>query len=347
MEISLYVSGNKTLIAKRSNDKISVISLDARIIFKDPDLLRDRFLLTLRKKLGVEDPKQISKMIFGISGEMDSERCIINSSHILNELAAPRGYTGFNFKDCFGYLVGHENIYLLNDAAAISLGFRKIYPTLNLPIISLLIDIGVGVSLINENGDLIPTEMGHNSLAGYNNKASYKVLSQSGIDELLLSSNTDFYQIYSNDLIVISAYYTEFAKNMLFPSNNFDRRTTVCIWSEKSEFIDEKTLKENQYDLEFVLPASEEDRNLIPVVGLFEFAEYQKPSKTILKIEYFSGEEKIYTFNGYKEFCDHWTNVRSFANPDNEYRVYFSDNVIKPIKIRDLNYESQLEEYKF
>ena len=347
MEISLFTSSNKTVLARRSGKIIEHVVLDSRIIFQNPDLLRDRLLLTLNKKLGVIDPGQIKKMVFGISGIVDSESGSIVRSHILNELSAPKGYGGFSFKDAFGSLVGRENVLIINDAAAISLGFRAQYPSIALPLLSLFIDIGVGVSLINENGELLTTEIGHHLIEGLGNKPVYSILSQSGIDDLLMLKTNDLYESYTKNLMIISAYYNEYEKGMLYPSNSNDTKTTVCIWSSKSEFIDPHILAENQFGLNFILPQNESEKSIIPVAGLFAYVNYQKPAKTILKIDYFSGEEKIYSFSTYKQFLDHWSNVKSFANPDNQYRVHYSDNVVKSIKIRDLDDIMQLEEYKF
>jgi hypothetical protein len=348
MEISVFTSGQKTLIGKKNGNELEVKTFDSRLIFQDPDLVHDRFLVLLDRKFGIKNPKEISRIVFGLSGIVHTKSGSIVQSYILNELSNGIGYGGFSFKNCFGNLIGADNIYVVNDAVPIGLGFQSLYPSMTNPVISILIDMGVGVSVITDKGEIIPTELASDFVPGYNNKTSQYLLSHDGIDKLLFSKSKNILMNYTQDIINIVSYYREKSKPLLFTAfDNSSSKLNVCILSNREEFIDEELLQNNNAGFDFYLPKNEEDRLKIPLLGLFAYPDYKKPQRTILRIEYYSGNEKIYTFENYDGFTKHWSEVKTFANPDNEYRVFYTDGLIIPVKMRGINYKIELETYKF
>lgn len=348
MEISIFTSGYKTLIGRKTEDYMDVREIESRIIFQDPDLVYKRLLMVLDKQFGIRNPSEIKRMIFGISAGVDSQSGTIIHSYILNELAHPKGYIGFSFKDCFGPLLGRENIYLTNDAVAVALGFSKTYPSLSNPVLSIMIDNGVGVCVINNNGDLIQTELGSDPLKQFNGRSSHTVLSDMGLDELFYLNPDSIMEEYTRRLISICSHLKNSAQTMLYTSRPASfQKLNICLWSTKSEYIDHELLKASELPFSFTLSSSLEERLSIPIVGLFSYPDHKPSQATILRVEYYSAGEKIYDFEEFEAFRRHWKDVKAFANPDNEYRAIYSDGVIKPVKMRDFNYEKELEAYRF
>jgi hypothetical protein len=226
---------------------------------------------------------------------------------VLNDISRGKGYSGFPFRNLFGHICGPENIHVVNDTVPIGLGFRALYPEISTPVLAIMIaQHGVGISLISDQGEVIATELGNVFIPGYFRKNAHYLLVHRGVDRLLRSSSKYIQEKYTQRLIEVASHYGEISKKTLFTSpSQHNEKLNVCVLSIKDEFIDEEILQYNDSNLRFFLPRSEEDKLKIPIIGLFAYAQYKNPQRTILKVEYFSSGKKIHSFENFDGLYSH------------------------------------------
>ena len=120
------------------------------------------------------------------------------------------------------------------------------------------------------------------------------------------------------------------------------------VFTEFGNIIEEKLLAPLQDIAKVIFIDNENRRNKIVAVGCFEAIQnLDKEDKKVIRVDYFTEDEKIYTFNNFSEFSNHWESVYSFANEKNYYDVYFSDGSMQTITMRELKYSKAIDQFKF
>lgn len=122
---------------------------------------------------------------------------------------------------------------------------------------------------------------------------------------------------------------------------------SAFILTSKKEYIEKDYLKNNYPGLSITFPKSSEEINTIPLIGCLNYPAFKNNSSKPTRIEYWSGGERIYIFESFDKFIEHWRSVKPLANQDNTYRMIYSEKVQKEVKMKDLNHEFELGAYKF
>ena len=122
----------------------------------------------------------------------------------------------------------------------------------------------------------------------------------------------------------------------------------VFVWSVFEEYIDKKLINSAGLGEIIQFPQDENEKYLIPILGCFAFPkQWEIQNRRIEKIEYISNGKAVYQFDKFEQFEKHWSENHSFANPDNEYHIHFSDGFVKNRMMRNVNKKSDLEEFRF
>ena len=371
MEIALFSTGTKTLLGvKNENGRIDNVIIDSLLIFQDPDLVVERLMLTLKNRFDIQDPSKISRMCFGLSAILNEEKGQIIKSFNLDRITLAKNYSGFSFKKSFGKIIGEENIYLLNDAQAVGLGVRAIIKDYNSAIV-FLIDQGVGASLIDESGFVHYTELG-SLFIPKELKAPTFLISRDAIYEMLYTGDKDVFKTYTEKLITTVIFFHKNPDSLIKKASKFISGlvvavgnkgnihdmvssmmrktpiTNVFVWSTFEEYIDKNLINSAGLGETIKFPTDEHEKYLIPILGCFAYPEQQNSqNRKIKKIEYISNGKSVYQFDNYEKFEEHWKTNNSFANPDNEYHIHFSDGAIKTRRMGDISKKSDLEEFMF
>jgi len=66
-----------------------------------------------------------------------------------------------------------------------------------------------------------------------------------------------------------------------------------------------------------------------------------------VKIHYFSGHELIYEFEDFTKCLQHYISAKPICNPENYYKIFFSDKSVKLVSMKELNDVTELELYRF
>ena len=371
MEIALFSTGTKTIIGvKKENGDVNHLIIDSLLIFQDPKLVVERLMLSLKYHFDIQDPSKITKMCFGLSGIMNDTTGQITKSYNLDKITLAKNYSGFSFKKNFGKFVGEQNVYLFNDAQAVGLGIREINKAYNAAAI-FLIDYGVGISLVDEKGFVHETELGLLFMPKELISPTF-VISGDAINELLYKESKDVFKAYTEKLISTVLFFhknpNSFIKKaskiisglvVALGSNSKIKDTValmsknvniskVYVWSVFEEFIDKKLINSAGLGEIIQFPKDQNEKYLIPILGCFAFPkQWEIQNRKIEKIEYISNGKVVYQFDKYEQFENHWNENHSFANPDNEYLIHFSDGFFKTRRMEDVNKKSDLEEFRF
>lgn len=332
----------KSLMKGGSKIKQDYSVIESKLLFQDPDLFEKRFLYLIKEKFGISEYSEVSKIILALTGVVDCEKKMIHKSHILNGIALTKVYNGFRFSNNLGKIFGIEKILLLNDAFAIALGVRTLYGKLPTPVLVILIDIGIGVSFITETGSINAAEWGGEIIPGSMNKSPYQLIGGPSIDEIFFAGKVDVAKEYTQNLIKVINHISS-----LYRQNNPNFRS-IFILSNKEEYINKNFLSENLKDYEIVFPKNIEEHYLIPLLGCYGYSDYLDSTRPkVTQIQYWSGEELIYDFSKYDDFVNHFKSAKPLAYAENYYKIYYSDKIVKQVKMKELNYESELDQYKF
>lgn len=360
MQISLFLSGFNTIIGVRKEEETPIIkTFESSILFRHPKLFKDRLLNILNYHFGIQNIKDVTRMVFSINGDINYEQGYILHSYFINNILRADSFNGFSFKDAFGAIIGRENVYVINDVQTISLGIVTLYPAIPRPLIVLYGAWGMGVSYINVGEHIITSDIGMDIIKDAKEFTLHKLIGKEGIEQLILNGSIDVYNDYTRNFILACDYFIPKINEVINLGNSFTSeevekvqgtetgKRNVFIWSTAEEYLKKEKLA-YLIDGQLVFPEDELKKNLIPIIGCFHFPEYkEKLNANIQKIEYYSGKEKVYTFDEYEEFAKHWKSVHTFANPDNEYKVFYQNKALKVIKMKELGREEQLLEYKF
>jgi len=372
MEIALFTDGVIAVVGKKSDEgKIDHQIVDTELLFQDPALIYDRLLAFLKRKFEINDPTEIKKIIFGIPGYINTINGQIEVSRNLDEVTLVKSYRGYSFKEAFGKLVGPENIYIINDAVAIGLGVESVREDFK-PALIISINKGVGVSIVDAFGDLHATELGSWFILNHLKAVTF-LISRDKIEDLLDSGSSDIYGDYTTIFIdvinqfrgqtskvisiatkkatqwVLSIYnklpqQNKQLKNLLLqiPSDK------IFIWSAIEEYLDKQMLEKAGLKDILHFPTDENEKSIIPIFGCFEYLSYLKREKARIEyIEYWAMAKMQYQFRTYDEFYKHWKSVKSFANNENVYKIFYVNGVEKVLKMDELKYEYELEQYRY
>jgi len=184
MIIATFTSGNKTIVGYTKNEeKDNTIVVDSRILFEDPDNFVDNFIALLTNLFGITSLSKKDKLIFALSGNMDSERQVIVESEIINRISTSKSFDGFSFAKAFGSMVDSKNIFLINDSDCVAMSHIK--GNVELPALSIYIDERVGVSIIKKGDRIINYEHSIRPISKLGNKTANYLLCDKGIDDIL------------------------------------------------------------------------------------------------------------------------------------------------------------------
>jgi len=371
MEIALFTTGTKTILGvKKENGDVDHLVVDSILIFQDPKLVVERVMLTLKYCFDIQDPSKISRMCFGISAIINGKTGQIIKSFNLDKITLAKNYSGYSFKKSFGRIVGEQNVYMFNDAQAIGLGIREIKPDFCDAAV-FLIDYGVGVSLIDEKGFVHETELG-SLFMPKELRAPTFVISGDSINEMLYKENKDVFKTYTEKLISTVLFFHKNPNSFIKKASRIISGLVVAIgsngkikdtialmsknvniskvyaWSVFEQYIDKKLINSAGLGEIIHFPKDENEKYLIPILGCFAFPkQWEIQNRRIEKIEYLSNGKVVYQFDKYEQFENHWNENHSFANPDNEYLIHFSDGFVKNRRMGDVNMKTDLEEFRF
>lgn len=344
MKVSLFTNGKSTIIAcTNENDVHNIFTeeFDSRLIFENPDLVYHRLQNILSNWLNIDSYNKISEFIFSLSGSMDSESHIIVRSYALNDLTRARSYSGFNFNELLRDQIDPTNIYLINDAFATALGVKVSNENIIAPVMILSLGEGVGVSFINEDRTVNSFEWGGDDIPKLNQNI-YKMLGRNSIQEILANNFIDTLQEYSDRLInaieYLSTKYTTINSSI----------KSLVILGEYTKYVNPSYITKafNNINIEFIL----ENKKRIDIIasGCLNYPKYFKTTNLkILGVEYYSGDQLIKKFNCYIELVEHFAFTNKIANPNNEYKILYSNNTTEVIKIGDIKSQDELRRLKF
>ena len=371
IDVALFSTGAKTIIGVKTSDgKINILPVDSLLIFQDPELVVERLLLTLEIQFGIQSTNQISKMYFAIPGTIKYDTGQIYRSFNFDKITLAKSYSGYSFKKSFGRIIKPENVYVLNDAQAVGLGVSELIQGYNSAIV-FLIDRGVGASLIDEKGVVHESELGGLFIPKELSTPNFTI-SGDAIYNTLYSGEKNIFHAYTKKLISTVIFFCKDSNSLIKKANKLIsgifialgnkaevkhivppmlRKVdikNVFIWSVFEEFIDKNLLKSVGLDEIVRFPKDEYEKFLIPILGCFKYHEQlERQNRKIVNIDYMSNGRAVYKFDKYLNFEAHWQANNSFANPENEYHIHFSDGFIKTRKMGDISSESDLEEFKF
>lgn len=338
MDIALFTNGQKALLGK-SNGVYSII--DPLLIFQNPDLFTDRFFFQLQRQLEINELGEIDKVIIALPGTHNTENNVIIKSYTLNDLSRIKIYDGFNFNFAFSNKLKPENIYLINDAFAATLGISLKLIGLQLPCIVLSIDVGVGIGFINNTKSIISTEWGFDYLPS-KGKSIHDCLGKSSIYSLLLANKINVNENYTDTLFQTIQYlvhkYSESNENV----------KSIVILGEKVQYIDEIKLTQKLKEYHISVIYDTDATNEIILKGCLEYPDYiASQNNKVEKIQYFTGKEMIYDFEDFQRCRQHFISVKPLSNPDNYYKIIHTDGTTQIVAMRELNDASDLERYRF
>lgn len=338
MNLALYTNGQKSVIASLNQ---KTIPIDSLLLFQNPDLFTSRFFEFIKHKLEVTDPSQIDTIVIALTGLIDEGKKSIVRSTLLNDVSRIKEYEGFSFADAFKGKVPAEKIYLINDAFATALGVSETLPNLSLPCMVISLDEGVGVSFINTTKSIISAEWGGDFVRSINQNI-WLALGRESLFGLLLDNVADICGSYTNTLTHVIDYLAE-----KFKSDNQQIKSVVVLGT-KSQIISEEQLKNSLGKYDITVITDENIKNNIYVQGCFGYPSYFK--RCLLKpvgIKYYSGGELIYDFKKFEDCTSHFISVKPINNPDNYYKIFFSDGSVKNVVFRELDDVVALERYRF
>ena len=338
MDIALFTNGQKS-IAGTSEGNYSLF--ESIILYQDPTLFAPRFLSLIQNRLNISVIKEIDKVIISVAGLIDSERNILKLSHALNDLSRIKLYDGFNFNEALEANFTKDKIFLLNDALATAIGVSRSFSDLPLPCMILSIDQGVGVSFINASNNIINVEWGTDRIAEMG-KSVWGALGRESIYNLLFANIIHIDHEYTEALIKTIDYLTH-----KYEQDN-SKVKSVVVLGERSSYVDEKMLAHNLENFNTKVVYDELRRKDIILKGCLSYPEYLKNQKNkVVKIKYFSGQELIYDFEEFIKCSQHFVSVKPISNPDNYYKIIYSDGSVKTITMGDLTDITELESYRF
>lgn len=338
MKIALFTNGNRSILG---TDEGNSFEFESLILFQDPDLLAARFLFLVQNKLYVEDLSKIEYLIFSLSGTINKENNILKKSFLLNDISRIKLYDGFNFNIAFREYFRPEQILLVNDALSLALGVNKRIKMGKFPCLVLSINDRIGVSFVSHSNNIMTAEWGGDFVATIN-KNSYEALGRESIYNLLLEKNIDVFQKYTEFL---SQYIKHL--NEKYAADNSQIKS-VLILGEKAQYVNEKLLvnKFPHYDITVIV-----DNNLkndIALKGCFSLQDFWESQNTkIIKIQYYSGQELIYEFDEFQKCLKHFISVKAISNPENYYKIFYSNKSIKIVSMKELNDVNELQLYGY
>ena len=318
MEIALFTDGVSAIIGKRAEDgKIDYLSTEAESLFQDPDLLYERLINFLKRKLFIQDVTLIRKFHFALPGYINSKTGVIDLSINLDDLALVKSYRGYSIKNTFGKLVGNENVYVINDAIAIGLGVYNTRKDFR-PSLIFLISRGVGVSIIDSFGDIHSTELGSWFILNHLKAVTF-LIDKKKIEDLIADGSDDIYRDYTTIFIDVIKHFrgktnkvlslatkkaTQWALSIYnkLPNENQNLKNfliqipseKIFIWSAIEEYLAKEMLIHAGFGDILHYPQNEDEKLKIPITGCFEYQNYLDREKPAIElIEYWAMNESM------------------------------------------------------
>lgn len=338
MDIILFTNGNKSILA--SSDGASFV-IDSALIFQDPDLFNERFLYQLRRLLSIKDFSQVGKITFAITGLIDTKNNVIVKTYLLNDISRTKIYDGFDISKTLKKVFDKKQIYLVNDAFATSIGISRSIDNLSLPCLVLTLNDGIGIGIINSTGSILSLEWG-GDFVPIINKNIYEAVGRVSLYDMLLKGMVEVNEKYSE-------YLAESIKYLIakYQEENEEIKS-VAVIGEKTSLIDNSVLKNflPVYDLHIFGNISEQQEVIIK--GCFGYSEYlAKQENRIIKLEYYTEQEKIYDFDDFEKCRKHFLSVKPITNQNNYYKIIYSNGSVKTLTIGNVNHLEELELYRF
>ena len=339
MDIALYTGGRTSILGGK--DFISE-EIETRLIYQNPDLVYQRLLTFLQRRFNINTFSEIDKMIISLSGEMDVENNKIINSYLINDLTNGRSYHGFDFNVLFDKSIPPQNIYLVNDAFTATLGVKISNPELQLPAMILTLEVGVGVGFINEDGSVLAVEWG-GDLIPWLNSTIYDSLGKFSIERILFNGSIDTYEVYSNNLITTIEYLSgKYAKN------NNKGIQSVVILGDKVRYVNFAKLRESFVNLSLKMINDSKEKNNTILAGCFGYPDYLlKSNIKVVKIEYLINNQILHSFTTFEGFVEHYIYAGKIANPENQYKIFYSNDTIETIGIGNIGSVVELNKFKF
>ncbi len=269
MIIATFTSGSQTIIGcRKEGEKDDLRIVDSRILFENPNEFVSRFSSLLFNLFGIEALTKSDKLVFALSGNVNSEEREIIESYVINKISTSKLFDGFDFARAFGKMVGKENIFLLNDSHTVATGVAsRSEEEIKLPALLLYINEDIGISIIKDSGiinydsSLVPIER-------LGNKTARELLCDIGIDDSLFENSQDVFKEYTYNLSEVIKHTIARGGEDGFAFKK------VFIHSNKCEFIIENSLRSNLDGIDISIFNGNEAERYIPVEGVFDSLSY-------------------------------------------------------------------------
>lgn len=337
MNIALFTYGRKSIIASNEGHKFS---LDSILLYQDPELFSPRFLFQLHDLVKIDDMK-VDNIIIGLTGHIDGSKNRVIESRQLNDISRIGIYNGFDYNYSLKEYISKERIFLANSVLISTLGIMKSYENIPFPCMVLLLDDEPGVGYINNTGSIMPTEWSNDYVESIGTQIN-KALGREGIIDLLFDNKIDIVPDYTDYLAKSIEYlirkYSQFNQSV----------RSVCILGNKTKFIKENLLKNKLKEIELLIAVDNSIKQDIILKGCFALpAHFRNQRNRVVKIKYFSEETLIHDFTNFQNCIDHFISVKPISVPENHYKIFYSDETVKIVSMREMNDITELEKYRF
>lgn len=373
MEIALHTTENKTVIALKKGGKIAVLrSFNPKMIFQDPNLVRERFLQIIKNSFEIEDIGNLDRLIFSIPGTISERQGLIIESDELNQISVFKSFSGFSFKECFCSDISVEKIFLVSSSTAITYGVQRELSKLSKPILVLTDENTTGIGLVWTDNSIYSLNWSQKLLPGYNNASISKVIGKKGIEDIIYAGSTDVMSDYLErfistipvfvdqlnifaeklGLFEVKASLGQKFKSALGSFSSFiglkSDLISFVVFTNFSSLIEDRLQSQFQGLAKVKFIDNEELKGKIPIVGCFEAVQnLGSKDKIVERVDYYANGEKAYSFNNFSEFSNHWESVKSFANDKNYYEIFYSDGNFQTKPVLELKYDKSVELLNF
>lgn len=264
------VGGTRTKLAKFSsqNDYIEK-TINTKDLFSDVDLVVKRFPATIRNLFDME-MKTLSKLVFAVPGPVNEAEGKIVHSTVLNGMAWKR-YNGFNFKECFGGLIGENNVHILNDAQAAGIGCIPAFPELKYPAMVLTLGTGCGTCLIKSN-NLSSVQSAEWGLDKIDTRSQGRIDIHSCIGEAAIEHSRG--QKWALD---INEFYTDRTSRVSellikkYEKIFLEKLKSIVFLGGKTEYINKRILQQKLSVIDVIIQDDEKQKH-VPLLGCYEHA---------------------------------------------------------------------------
>jgi hypothetical protein len=341
MDIAIFTSGKISKIGINSGGSSKIFSFDSRILFQSPSSLQKR-LHSLVRNLQDKSISYSDNLVLAIAGKSDSARKVMIQSFLLEHLSFSNSFNQFNFETYLSKLVNPNNIHLINDAECIAYGILKhLKGKLEHPSLVIFIDEGFGSAIIRSEVEVENFERAGTPIKSLGNNYPQYILCDQGLDELLIDNEKDIIQEYTKRFITIVNHFISKGKEEGLDFKN------VIIHSSRVEFI-QKEFAKAQFSNELIF-IEQELLDEIKIDGALQYLWLKDlVDKKILKIEYWNFEGfKVYEFNNFNEFEEHWKSAKPIASDENYYMIYFDDDSVKKIPMGMIQTNEEIMSFEF